>query len=244
MQINDILYTPLDVPDKPEFDINKLKSWLSKNHAPLSRYKDTLAGTNNTAENIIENYPWDLTVAYFKLFNENEPGWLGNFDKEFPELSRHMYESFNLSIDDIGLIVFLPIKQGHTGLGFWHNDTDWYGLRHYYSFDNINSNKLLMKKTKLAYTERPYFPLPIDESIYLQEETIECKVLSPTQSFFLNNVRSVHSTYTVTPDVTRIAAFVTGKVGQRETMQQKIESLVIRSAEKYKDYAVLWNDHK
>jgi hypothetical protein len=242
MQINDILYTPLDVPDKPEFDIEKLKSWLSKNYEPLSQYKDILAGNSFTAEKIFENYPWDLTVAYFKLFNENEPGWLGNFDQEFPELAKHMYKSFNLSIDDIGLIIFLPIKQGHTGLGFWHNDPEWYGLRHYFAFDNPNTNKLLMKRTKIDYVERPNFTMPIDEKEYLQDETIECKILSPTQSFFLNNVRSVHATHTVEPDVTRIAVIVTGKFGKRKEMQQKIESLVIRSAEKYKDYAVLWDN--
>jgi hypothetical protein len=242
MQINDILYTPLDVPNKPEFDIEQLKSWLSKNHKPLSQYKDILAGTNNTAEKVIENYPWDLTVAYFNLFNDSGPGWLEKFDEEFPKLSKHMYECFNLSIEDIGLIVFLPIKQGHTGLGFWHNDTDWYGLRHYFCFESADTNKLLLKKTKIDYVERPSFQLPIDEDLYLQDETFECKILSTRQSFFLNNVKAVHSTYTVTPDVTRIAAFVTGKVGKRAEMQKKIESLVVKSAEKYKDYAVLWED--
>jgi len=241
MQINDILYTPLDVPEKPDFDIEKLQNWLCNNYCSLKEYKDILSETKNTAEKVIENYPWDLTVAYFNLFNDQGPGWLGNFNEEFPELSRHMYESFNLSIEDVGLIVFLPIKQEHTGLGFWHNDTDWYGLRHYFCFESSETNKLLLRKTKIDYTERPSFQLPIDEDLYLEKEVIECKLLSTRQSFFLNNVRSVHSTYTVTPNVTRIAAFVTGKVGKRLEMQKKIENLVIRSAEKYKDYAVLWD---
>jgi hypothetical protein len=183
-----------------------------------------------------------MKKTWYKLFNENEPGWLGNFNQEFPELAKHMYECFNLSIEDVGLIVFLPIKEGHTGLGMWHNDTDWYGLRHYYAFDDADTNKLLMKKTKIGYTERPDLRIPIDETEYLQDEIIECKLLSTTQSFFLNNVRSVHNTYTVKPNVTRIAAFVTGKFGKRKEMQQKIENLVIRSAEKYKDYTILWDN--
>jgi hypothetical protein len=242
MQINDILYTPLDVVEKPEFDVEKLQTWLSNNYRPLKEYKDILSETKNAAEKVIENYPWDLTVAYFNLFDDSGPGWLGKFNEEFPELSKHMYECFNLSIEDIGLIVFLPIKQGHNGLGFWHNDTDWYGLRHYFCFESADTNKLLLRKTKVDYIERPSFQLPIDEDVYLQDETFECKLLSTTQSFFLNNVRAVHSTYTVTPDVTRIAAFVTGKVGKRAEMQKKIESLVVRSAEKYQEYAILWND--
>ena len=242
MQINDILYTPLDVPDKPEFDINQLKNWLTRNYQPLSQYREMLAGNSFTAEKVFENYPWDLTVAYFKLFNENEPGWLGNFDQEFPELAKHMYESFNLSIDDIGLIIFLPIKHEHTGLGFWHNDPEWYGLRHYFAFDNPDTNKLLMRRTKIAHDERPNFTIPIDENEHLQDEIIECKIFSPTQSFFLNNVRSVHATNTITPNGTRIATIVTGKFGKRKEMQEKIESLIVRSAEKYKDYAVLWDN--
>ena len=59
---------------------------------------------------------------------------------------------------------------------------------------------------------------------------------------FLNNVRSVHATNTITPNGTRIATIVTGKFGKRKEMQEKIESLVIRSAKKYKDYAVLWDN--
>ena len=241
MQINDILYTPLDVPDKPEFDINQLKNWLTRNYQPLSQYREMLAGNSFTAEKVFENYPWDLTVAYFKLFNENEPGWLGNFDQEFPELAKHLYESFNLSIDDVGLIIFLPIKHEHTGLGFWHNDPEWYGLRHYFAFDNPDTNKLLMRRTKIAHDERPNFTIPIDENEHLQDEIIECKIFSPTQSFFLNNVRSVHATNTITPNGTRIATIVTGKFGKRKEMQEKIESLIVRSAEKYKDYVLTWD---
>ena len=52
MQINDILYTPLDVPDKPEFDINQLKNWLTRNYQPLSQYREMLAGNSFTAEKV------------------------------------------------------------------------------------------------------------------------------------------------------------------------------------------------
>lgn len=241
MQINDILYTPLDVVEKPTYDIEKLKKWLSDNYLPLAQYRNYLSDSKRVAERVIENYPWNLTVAYFNVDNQG-PGWLGNFNQCFPELSKHLYECFNLSLDDVGLVVFLPIKQGHTGLGFWHNDPDWFGLRHYFSFESADTNKLLLRKTKVAYTERPNLNLPIDEDLFLQEQTYECKIHSPTQSFFLNNVRAVHSTFTVTPNVTRIAAFVTGKIGTQKIMQEKIQDLVIRSAEKFKDFRVLWDD--
>ena len=134
------------------------------------------------------------------------------------------------------------INKNTIYLGAFFSILATYGLRHYFCFESADTNKLLLKKTKIDYVERPSFQLPIDEDLYLQDETFECKILSTRQSFFLNNVKAVHSTYTVTPDVTRIAAFVTGKVGKRAEMQKKIESLVVKSAEKYKDYAVLWED--
>lgn len=242
MQLNDILYTPLDVAEKPEFDVKKLQHWLETQYQPLSKYRDILSSTGLASVDVIENYPWNLTVAYFNLSNNNGPGWLGKFNEEFPELSKHMYECFNLSIEDVGLIVFLPIKQEHTGLGFWHNDPEWYGLRHYFCFEAADTNKLLLRKTKIDYTERPDLISPIDEEKYLQQEVIECKLLSTTQSFFINNVRSVHSTYTATPNVARIAAIVTGKQGKLLEMQEKIENLVLRSAKKYQEYAILWKD--
>lgn len=242
MQINDILYTPLDVGEKPEFDIKKLQTWISENYEPLSAYRNIIS-EKNTAENKIENYPWNLTVAYFNKSNKG-PGWLGNFDIEFPELSRHIYESFGLSIDDLGLVLFLPVKQGHSGMGFWHSDPDWYGLRHYFDFESPETNKLLIRQTKTGYTERPaLLNTPVSENL-LQSDITECKLLSTKQSFFLNNVRSVHSIYTGTPHVSRIAAIVIGKDLAGLGIKEKIEPLVIRSAEKYKDYAVLWDAEK
>lgn len=239
MELLDILYTPLDVPPKPEYNINELSNWLTANHHKLAEFKDYLAGTGNTAAKIIENYPWDLTVAYFNVTN-NGPGWLGNFDKTFPELSKYIYECFNMTIDDLGLVIFLPIRSGHTGLGFWHNDTDSFALRHYFEFEFPEKNKLLMRRTKEQYDIRPGLKVPIDESL-LQEQIIDCKILNNRQSFFLNNVRSVHSTYTEVPNCTRIACFVTFKFGMLDRCKEVITDLVTRSAKKYEDYAVFWD---
>lgn len=241
MTLNDVLYTPLDVPSKPEYDISDLINWLNENHTKLSKYKDFLAGKGNTAEKVIENYPWNLTAAYFNLTN-NGPGWLGDFDKRFPELSKYLYECFNMTLDDLGLIIFLPIREGHTGLGFWHNDSDSYGLRHYFEFEELGKNKLLMRQTKEKYESRVGLQVPIDEGL-LSDEVIECKVLHNRQSFFLNNVRAVHSTYTEIPDCVRIACFVTFKTGMTERCKEVITDLVINSAKKYKDYAVIWKDN-
>lgn len=240
MEIRNILYTPLDVPQRPCYDLNQFKFWVKENYKTLFHYKEILSITGNAAEQVIENYPWDLTVAYFNLFDDRSNGWLGDFNLQFPELATYLYESFNLTIDELGLIVFLPIKANHTGLGFWHNDTDSFGLRHYLFFDRPDENKLLLRKTKINYTVRQNFQIPKDEHLF-QEEIFECKLLSSTQSFFLNNINSVHSTYTQIPNLTRITAFVAGKIGKGNDTRKKVEDLIVRSAEKYKEYAIFWN---
>lgn len=244
MKLHNVCYTPLDVPPKPKFDLEQLKDWLKKNYEPLSKYKNILNSRNEAAEDVVGEYPWNLTVAYWKFLSDDDPGWLGNFDKEFPELAKYLYTSFNLSIEDLGLVIFLPVKSGHTGLGFWHVDPDWFGLRHYLAFENIKENKLLLKKTKLPHFYRPKFEMPIDENLHLQDEVIECKLSSPDQSFFLNNVRSVHTTYTTVADVDRIAVIVMGKKTNSKEFIEKIQPLVVNSAIKYKDYAILWDENE
>lgn len=245
-ELNNILYTPLDVPDKPIYDKILLKEWLSEHYDKLAAYKNILINHKTyVAESAINTYPWNITVAYLKFFKETDPGWLGNFDKLFPELSSYFYKSFGLELEDVGAIILLPIKKNHVGLGFWHNDPDWYGLRHYLCFDNLEANKLLLKKTRIKNDVRPDFEMPIDEVKFLSDETYECKILSQEQSFYLNNVNSVHSTFTEIPNVDRIAVLIAGwRPGRKDSYVKKIENLIINSAIKYQDYAIFYDDEK
>lgn len=237
MNLNDVLYTPLDIPDKPVYEINDLKSWLSSNYITLSKYKEILNTNSHASEDVIANYPWDLTIAYYNLSN-NGPGWLGDFDKKFPDLSNYIYESFDMTFSDLGLVVFLPIKHNHTGLGFWHNDSDSYGLRHYFEFEHSNVNKLLMRKTK-KYRDSRISLFCADEKT-ISEEIIECRILHNRQSFFLNNINAVHATYTEIQNSTRIACIVTFKYNMMERCKDVITDMVIRSVKKYPEYAILW----
>ena len=243
MNLNDVLYTPLDVPKMPEYDLTKLELWLKTNYQSLSNYKNIFTKASyRTGEMSIDRYPWDLTAAYFNM-TDSGPGWLGNFDKEFPSLSKYFYEAFSLSLEDIGLIILLPVRETYTGFGFWHNDADLTGLRMYLGFENQQEDRLFLKRTKKANSLKslPKYDFPIDHTKYLQEELIECKTLHSRQCFYLNNFRSVHATYTEKPGTTRIAAFVTGKVSNQYKIMKKINELVVSSALKYKDYSVLWN---
>ncbi|NBO29865.1 MAG: hypothetical protein EBV10_11670 [Synechococcaceae bacterium WB6_1A_059] len=233
LDVNDILYTPLDVSDKPKFSLPDIEDWINLNHNEQKTHRNFISNLGLSGENKVLNYPWNLTFVYYNIFEE-KIGWLGNFDTEFPILAEYFYRSFNLEIEDIGTIIFLPISQNHTGLGFWHNDPDSIGMRHYLAFEHPNINKLLLRKTKIPYSERPNInlyetPDLVDDKIY------ECKVLHPMQSFYLNNVRAVHATQTNIINSKRLAVLVVGK-----KKLSKCSDLIIRSALKYKNYSIFY----
>ena len=230
---HNILYTPLDCPPRPDVPLDALKEWLRAS-VGNNQYKDFLSTIGNIADRKVLNYPWDATVAYFNMTG-NGPHWINNFDKEFPELAKYMYEAFGLPLKNLGLIVILPTKEEHTGHGFWHTDPDWYGMRLYLQFDNLEKNRLFLKKTKEPRTKRAGWT-----HADLQDEIHECKITSSKQCFYLNNVRAVHATYTGAPGSNRIAALIIPKSGHEEKVIPLISDLVVRSAEKFKDVAILY----
>jgi hypothetical protein len=243
MDSNDVLYTPIDTHPMPSVDVVNLNKWLKSNCSNLTQYKDFFTRANSkTGEQMVEDYPWDLTPVYFNVIDEG-PGWLNNFNVRFPALSKYFYEALGLTLDDIGFIILLPVKTDYQGFGFWHNDPDYTGLRMYLDFEDMNNDKLYLKRTKIAYTNKilPKYTYPINHEIYLQPELIECKPISKNQCFYLNNFRSVHATYTHKAGSNRIAAFITSKAGKQQEMIKKVNDLIVRSALKFKDHSILWN---
>jgi len=239
MDILDILYTPLAVKPQPDYQIEDLRNWLANNYGPLARYKNILASTRLIAERVVENYPWDLTVAYINM-TDTGPGWLNGFDKQFPELSKYLYEAFDLPLEELGLVIFLPIRENHKGLGFWHNDGDISGLRIFFEIEDVTKNKLLIRRMKEPYEKRLNIPIPMDEDTYLQKEVFECKILSDKQCHFLNNIRGAHATYTEELGTNRIAAFVTSKLNNQQKFFDLVKPLILRSAEQYSEHVILW----
>jgi hypothetical protein len=240
MELLDILYTPLDLPPPPKVDVAELQSWMDDNkkiiHAVnMHAYDIQLCLCQN--KKIV--WPWDHSFAYYNWANQG-PGWIANFDKKFPELSKYMYEVFDIPIEELGNIVILPVKTKHIGHGFLHADPGDFGLRIYLEFEHIGENKLFIQKTKLPY-EHNIWPVeyPIDPNL-LQPEEIECKTLSPRSCWFVNNVRAFHRTYTAVENSNRIAVIVSGTYDGEKPIMDRMKDKIIASAEKYKDYAVLW----
>lgn len=238
----DIIYTPLDCPPLPAIDTDEIRKWINVTHNNEQQITLKKYYANKTAEQIYgKTYPWNLTFVKWEMYDHHF-GWLNGFYKTFPTLSKYFFEAFGLIDDDIGHISLLPTKENFTGIGFWHNDLDNFGLRMYLEFDYLNENKLLVKKTVEPVTKLKDFGLSKDynyKSPELQEEVLDCKMISPTQCFYLNNVRSVHTTYTVKPG-RRIAVFISPKPSHNKIVWEKTEDLVYRSAQKYKDFSIFY----
>ena len=235
-----ILYTPLDCPPQPAVNLTEFKSWITVYWEKIAERREHLKNIGKVGEDKVPNFPWKLTSAY-----TSKDGWAGDFDKQFPELSKYFFEAFDLVPSDVLSILLLPVKDDHQGQGFWHQDHDEYALRMYIDFGDPGG-KLLVKKTKLPYNKQPaisprYYPKGQAPNIedYLEEAVLDCKIADPKQCFFLNNVRSAHATWTSKLGVSRIAVIVYHNGS--EQVLSKIEKLVLQSAEKYKDYVLTWD---
>lgn len=241
MNVLDILYTPLDTPPMPSFELEKLRAWLKDTYIrQTSETRSILDNRVNSTESIVKDrYPWDLTIGYSNM-EDCGPGWINGFDEQFPEISSWIFKAYGLEAQDVGSVLFFPVRQEHTGFGFWHNDPDSVGMRVYFEFEEADTNKLFMRRFKEKYEERTIFPHPLDIAATCKPEMLEAKLLHPRQCFYLNNVRAVHATYTEIPNKTRIACFVTPNKLRKQDFINKVVPLVMRSAEKYKEYALLW----
>jgi hypothetical protein len=230
MKPSEILYTPLDTPKVPNFDIDRLLGWILMHHG--QQYIDNRrdASQNSSIESL---YPWDIIYA------RNNKKWQYDFNIEFPELSVFFYSAFGLIEQDIQAIVLLPVKTKFAGIGFWHSDPDSHGLRVY--LENQETDEfLLIRPTAEPYDARPNFG--IDQSfkdIALQDKILSAKLLDRKQTFYLNNIRAVHAVKSCFPGKLRIAAIISVN-SHRAELEQHISDLIRRSAEKYSDYAIYW----
>lgn len=229
MEPIDICYTPLDIPIRPDIDIVKFLSWTQ------SVYPQSCKTQSDNAEGTIgKEYPWDLVWGAWHGV------WQNDFDKEFPELATYCYEAFKIHRHELGGAIFLPVRKSVKGVSFWHNDVDPTGFRFYLECEHYNDNPLLLRKTKIPYTIREPIVVPLNgDNDKLQEEIFNCKMTDPHMAYYLNNTRAVHAPTVSIPGI-RIAAFITVKKVFQNIVQQRTRDMIVESAKKFKDYAILW----
>jgi hypothetical protein len=234
MEAANILYTPLDVPPPPEIDIEKFLSWVKRVYPQPE--KGDAAKAKSTAEELMpDNYPWDL------VFGAYNGKWIDGFNTEFPELADYCLSAFGITTTELLTAVFLPIRASVTGLAFWHNDVDETGFRFYLVNEHSDKNPLLLKKIvePTSYIPNLKAPIPEDHPA-LQKEVHVCNFPSDRHAFYINNIRAVHSPMVNVP-ANRIAGFITIKRHLQPYVKKISEPLLIRSAEKFKDYAIHWS---
>jgi hypothetical protein len=229
MEPIDICYTPLDIPKRPDVDINKFLSWAQ------SAYPQSCKSKSDNAEDTIgRDYPWDLVWGAWNGV------WQNNFDKEFPELAKYCYEAFSIQPHELSGAIFLPVRKSVRGVSFWHNDVDPTGFRFYLECEHYNDNPLLLRKTKLPYNNQGGIVVSLGgDDDRLQKEIYNCKMTDPHMAYYLNNFRAVHAPTVNVPGI-RIAAFITIKKVFQDIVQKRTRDMIVTSAEKFKDYAVVW----
>ena len=230
MQPIDICFTPLDIPKRPNIDLEKFLQW-----AKLV-YPQSCKDQAKHAESVYKDeYPWDLVFAKFGS------RWQDNFDIQFPNLAKYCYEGFNLKDYEIQSVIFLLIRDSVKGYSFWHNDIDLTGFRFYLENENFNLNPLMLRKTKLPYTKKITIATIEESSTLLKEKEYICKIPDPHSSFYLNNLRSAHSIFVTKPGL-RIAGFITIGNSYLAGVMKRTSEIIVRSAEKFKEYAVLYQE--
>ena len=224
-----VLYTPLDTPPIPVIDTEKVIHWC-KNNGHRQEIKNRDDGSHVVDCNI---YPWNIAYA------KNIGVWKNNFQTEFPEIAKFFYEAFSIPDKDVKNVILLPIKQNYSGIGFWHQDHDEHGLRMYLeNEDTVDS--LLIRPTNEPYTERPNLVLNTQEpGPFVQDVEYSAKIIHPRQTFFLNNIRAVHTVKVNKPNAIRIAVLIAG-LGPIANMRKGLCDLINRSAEKFDDAAIYW----
>jgi len=229
MEINDICYTPLDIPDRPDIDIQKFLAW-AKAVYPQS-VKDV---ATSSEDKFPDDYPWDLVFGCYDGY------WKNDFEKEFPELAEYSYAAFGMRRYELATVVFLPIRQHVSGISFWHSDSDITGFRYYLECENHIDNPLLVRKTVEPYDELNGIVVPFNgDDDRLQKEVYTCDMTSPHQAFYVNNCRAVHAPTVYVPGI-RIAGFVVPKTMYEKIVRNRSKKMIVNSALKFKDHAILW----
>jgi hypothetical protein len=238
IKFENILYTPLDTKPIPSFDIDKLYQWLDHSHKDQERWRKRISKLTSESSGVVSNYPWNISIAYFNMTGKG-PGWLNNFDLDFPNLTEYFLTCFNIPIDSVGSIIMLPMKTDALGPGFYHQDHDWYGLRLYLEFEDSKNNSLMIRPTKEPYLKQEMIQTPIDESL-LQKKEIRAKILSNRYAWYINNVRACHSTHVDVPGSRRLAVIYTSRFTNHDDVFPIVKDLVLRSVDKFPEYVVEW----
>jgi hypothetical protein len=248
-----LIYCPLDLPEPPEVDLDKLIDYLAMRD---QRDKGTPAGSVNGAAGVIpldspylrytaswskdkDRYPWRLIHILRSDLEGGGQEYFDEFKQLFPQVADYVLK---LPVEKIFTFSLLNQKPD-TDVGA-HSDPDlWFGIRFY--LVNRSPAKLFFKKAlapaqkrllNLVQTPAGIRQIPWDRVV--QDEKVYAKYPQSRFPFHLTCTHAIHGVDAVPADdeASRVTGFVICKVNPVEYAK-----LLERSLEKYGDYAVWWD---
>lgn len=231
MNYLNVLYTPLDVPERPEIDYELFKKW-SVDVYPQSCINIESKQKFVAHDRLKSKYPWNL------VYGMHAGEWQNDFNHLFKDLAEYCYKGFGLEQHHLYTILFLPTRNDFVNKYFWHIDPDSSGLRFYLRNEDVSCNHLLMRRMTQYIPDAWKMPSDVLENM-LEPEILYCNMKSKHQAFFLNNVFAAHTPINKR-SIDRVAVFVTIKKKHlADVIQNLVDPLVIRSIYKYPEYCIL-----
>ena len=238
MNFLDVLYTPIDLPPCPEIDVGRLRVWLTESYPKQKNIIDMTAGEIQAHNKIKDNYPWNFTFA--KFFE-----WQNGFDKEFPELVEYITHIYGINEQEIGVVAVLPVRDKPSKIKFWHTDPDKFGLRFYVTNERYKENTILIKKGRPEMPDSEIHGKSFEETDYrlINEKIYRTTNIHPRQPFYLNNWKAAHAVeFNVEGERIAILLGTSNMLDDSPEFVGRINDLIVRSAMKYHDQAVLLHD--
>jgi hypothetical protein len=251
-ELRNLIYVPLDMPEPPKVDIDLFLDWVFNKSPRL------VGKVNNpeTGEKIMHHeergmkgwgyYPWTQVSAFHHGYSDT---WIAEFDKIFPEVVEYIHLfPYNMLA---GVSILLQKSSVRVPL---HIDTDdWLGMR-FFLHNEVKENVLYFHKRKTDENNRvqTYILDNSNDTVKVQDwekyfhtdKKIYSKHPAPRHAWAMSSSRAVHG---LDPFEYEKCSRITFLIhAHRPTIQHnawntdKLYDLLIRSLDKYPDYAIWW----
>lgn len=221
-KFDDLIFTPLDLPQPPKIDAEQFVEWMKSDERktglfPKERY-ERLTG---------RKYPWLLRAVTSDL---------SPLQAAYPEILEYA-ETYPFKT--VKAVIFLA-QDGYQPI-FPHSDSDGLvGMRFY--LENRHVEGLHFYKGLAPYDsfnsaqfDENGNPIPVQfEKYFDMEKAIYARFPEDSRSFMLNSARAIHGIDANTCKLgDRIAVLVQGELDSK-----RFETLMNKSLERFKDYAI------
>ena len=233
MDWKNLIFSPLDLPDPPEVDMDEFVAWHSEQKSYMLKHNQNKVNSTN----LYGGYCWHISWAkWWNTYNTAEP-WICDFDKRFPELVEYL----NLfPFKQMKSISFLN-QIGGSKVEPHSDPDDCWGMRFY--LKNKTKEALYFSRMKEPHNHRirtmedddgnplkerrDYLDFCRDEKIYAKFPKDRC-------AWMLNSYRAWHGLdENPTPTGSRITCVIIG-----EYDKERLYKLFDDSTKKHKEYQI------